>query len=609
MADSDSSSTSSENIQSSTSHSSNIWDHNFQESDFLTSIQVDSPFSSFDFEFEHSVNMSSEEESPSVTTTPVTTLLTWEESTKLSTSSIVCPKIGGLVKQDDGTLLAFSGTDPDKKVNVWSYDADKNTYVIEQDARNPNWTDQQGPSHVGQYRPRDIKQLLQIEKSCVTYTHTIKFLGLTSKDGSAPPISLSTWSQIIRTHLIHNGMWDVFQYEDPLTKTKVDLLKNMGRFQLEEVKKQIANVKLISDYYALQNLEWSGRYLLASIHSSLYEKVLNKIPVNSTGPEVLSAIIACSATYSYDAMENLKNKLKNIKISDFPGENVSKMNVVIKDICDRLYGSGFWEHDLLNSICKKYKAVSCEEFRLWTLSNLTSKVKVYLRMRGLQDPDTIDPSKCITYDQILDESTFQYEELFGQNEWTAAVKVKPGESTLSEVNLATISKAVIKHLSGKSDQSLQTKDGSAGANGGSNQDNASLLDKSKEQKCTHCDQDGCSYHTCPHKATRWYNIPPTGNTFSKLHYRAKDKKSLPCLWCTTCKSWRYTVLGGHLAKDHAAWKAKKDAASSTAADTPLASMASDAPTSARQVTFADTVSLAETDLHFDASDLDGFIWG
>ncbi len=230
-------------------------------------------------------------------------------------------------------------------------------------------------------------------------------------------------------------------------------------------------------------------------------------------------------------------------------------------------------------------------------------------MRGLQNPDTIDPSRRITYDQILDESTFQYEELYGQNEWTAAIKVKPGESTLSEVHLATISKAVIKHLSNKSDPSSQAKDGSSGGIGGANQDNASPVDKSSDQKCTHCDQDGYSYDKCPHKATRWYNIPPTGNVFSKLHYRAKDKKSLPCLWCSICKSWRYKALGGHLAKDHDAWKAKKDAAASTTTDTPLATMASTPPSSDRQVTFADTVSLAETDLHFDASDLDGFIWG
>lgn len=126
MADSTSTSTLSDNIPSLDPRFSIIWDHNFQESDFLTSIQVNSPISSSDFEFNPPASMSSEDKS----TPPETTLLTWEESTKLSTSSVVSPKVGGLVKQDDGTLLAFSGTDPDKKVNVWSYNADKDTYVI-----------------------------------------------------------------------------------------------------------------------------------------------------------------------------------------------------------------------------------------------------------------------------------------------------------------------------------------------------------------------------------------------------------------------------------------------------------------------------------------------
>ena len=134
-------------------------------------------------------------------------------------------------------------------------------------------------------------------------------------------------------------------------------------------------------------------------------------------------------------------------------------------------------------------------------------------------------------------------------------------------------------------------------------------EKLSDQKCTHCDQDGCNYRTCPHKGTRWYNIPPIGKTFSKQHYRSKDKQYLPCLYCTVCKSWRYIALGGHLAKDHNAWQAKKDAASSTEATTPHANVASTLPTSDHRVTFADTVSLAETDLHFDASDLDGFLWG
>lgn len=59
-------------------------------------------------------------------------------------------------------------------------------------------------------------------------------------------------------------------------------------------------------------------------------------------------------------MENLKNNLMNIKMSNFSGGNVSKMKVA--NICDSLYISDFEGHDLLNSICKKYKAVICENF-------------------------------------------------------------------------------------------------------------------------------------------------------------------------------------------------------------------------------------------------------
>ena len=62
----------------------------------------------------------------------------------------------------------------------------------------------------------------------------------------------------------------------------------------------------------------------------------------------------------------------------------------------------------------------------------------------------------------MDESTFHYEELFSQNEWTTAIKVKHGESTLSKIHLATISKAVISHLSKTFNFSSQGKDSSMG---------------------------------------------------------------------------------------------------------------------------------------------------
>ena len=105
-----------------------------------------------------------------------------------------------------------------------------------------------------------------------------------------------------------------------LTKTNIDLHTIMGRFQIEEIKKQMASDKVTSDFYVLQNLEWSSYYLFAFIHTSLHGKILYKILVNYTTPEVVSAIIASSVTHSYDSIENHKHKLKNTKLSIFPDE-------------------------------------------------------------------------------------------------------------------------------------------------------------------------------------------------------------------------------------------------------------------------------------------------
>jgi hypothetical protein len=37
--------------------------------------------------------------------------------------AVTNPKMGGLMKSEDGTIITFVGTDPDAQVNVFSYDA------------------------------------------------------------------------------------------------------------------------------------------------------------------------------------------------------------------------------------------------------------------------------------------------------------------------------------------------------------------------------------------------------------------------------------------------------------------------------------------------------
>eukprot|EP00957_Ditylum_brightwellii_P104607 7970788-Ditylum_brightwellii.AAC.2 len=219
---------------------------------------------------------------------------------------------------DDDKVMTFGENDPDTCVNVWSYNQDTKTYQVDKSHLNPLWNHKKGPVWAG-----------------------TKFDGFTGKDGGAPPIALNVYKDTIHTHLIKNGMWYVFNYVEPKSKSSISLLDNAEQFTLTEIQDHTIIQCTIADQYAIQNLDWKGQYLLNSINISIYCEVLMKVPVNATEPEVLFAIILCVGMYTYDTMEKLKSKLKKIKLSNYPKENVQIMNVDNKAQCDILHSSGY----------------------------------------------------------------------------------------------------------------------------------------------------------------------------------------------------------------------------------------------------------------------------
>eukprot|EP00957_Ditylum_brightwellii_P129553 9881739-Ditylum_brightwellii.AAC.1 len=64
----------------------------------------------------------------------------------------------------------------------------------------------------------------------------------------------------------------------------------MGKVKLSEIKQYIAKVKSAADKYTLQNLSWSGTYLLNSIYNFLAKQVLQKVSITEASPEILVAI-------------------------------------------------------------------------------------------------------------------------------------------------------------------------------------------------------------------------------------------------------------------------------------------------------------------------------
>ena len=92
-------------------------------------------------------------------------------------------------------------------------------------------------------------------------------------------------------------MWDVFSLSDPCNQEKRwDLLLRQSIFPLEYVKYHVQSLLKVSkaNQYVVQNLTWSGVYLISTLSNNLLHKVLTLVPLTATGPEVF---VATSTTF------------------------------------------------------------------------------------------------------------------------------------------------------------------------------------------------------------------------------------------------------------------------------------------------------------------------
>jgi hypothetical protein len=76
--------------------------------------------------------------------------------------------------------------------------------------------------------------------------------------------------------------------------------------------------------YDTVNMTWSGEALLSSCSEILLDDIQDKLGDNMYGPLVLSAILFKVYRPSYSTVEAKRNDLRNLKLTDFPAEDVSQ---------------------------------------------------------------------------------------------------------------------------------------------------------------------------------------------------------------------------------------------------------------------------------------------
>ena len=85
----------------------------------------------------------------------------------------------GLYKEEDDSLVPWSGTDPDAKMNCFTWSKENDDWIVPEDQYNGELKKWRGPIHNGQFSSHTIKEKRNTEDTCSKYAGYAKFNGIT----------------------------------------------------------------------------------------------------------------------------------------------------------------------------------------------------------------------------------------------------------------------------------------------------------------------------------------------------------------------------------------------------------------------------------------------
>ena len=117
-------------------------------------------------------------------------------------------------------------------------------------------------------------------------------------------------------------MRDIFSIPDPHNKdNKWYILLHQSIFPLEYLRRHVHSLQkgYDTDQYVVQNLKWSGMYLMNILSNTLLQKVLTLVLLTEIGNDVFVAIMNTFLSDSYDDLEETLNNIKSLKLKSYTG--------------------------------------------------------------------------------------------------------------------------------------------------------------------------------------------------------------------------------------------------------------------------------------------------
>ena len=145
-------------------------------------------------------------------------VIKWSDAINSPRVKVYGPQCGGLYKEDHGSIIHWSITDPDAKMNSFTWSTEENDWIFLGDQYNEDFNKWKGPINNGQFRQKNLKEMRKTEKTCSKYAGSVKFNGIT-REGK-PAITIKSNKDQCHEHMTRNGIWDVFSITEPQNKKK-----------------------------------------------------------------------------------------------------------------------------------------------------------------------------------------------------------------------------------------------------------------------------------------------------------------------------------------------------------------------------------------------------
>lgn len=237
----------------------------------------------------------------------------------------------------------------------------------------------------------------------------------------------------LKQSMTAHDMEDVFKTPSSFTGdlpsddcSSLDLFKDSGSVTLDTVKRSNKFYYLYGKEYHAENIKWSGEKLLNSCDSDLKDKILEETQdfksSEKGGPVYYKIMMDFVIATSDTAMRSVVNRINDLKLSDFDGENVLQFGSYIRGALLLLKNHNAVPHDMKQLVYKGLKVCSCSEFTEF--------------ITAMQNVDKLGSDKnVLDTDEVIKKAEKEYTDLLGRNEWTPkSVKIGQESSFLMETD-------------------------------------------------------------------------------------------------------------------------------------------------------------------------------